>query len=327
MAKTFGYDKMYRPGTWEEVLGNAAAVKQLQNELDDPQGQHVFLVTGPSGCGKTTLTRIAAKHLGCDNVMNLIEMNAVTNGGIDDVRVMERDVRTKPFGNRCWFIDEAHELTPKAQEAFLKLLEDGCPATDYFFFGTTDISKFKKTFMRRVTKIIVKPLNEMEITDLLEEVIDSEGLETADAVIEKIVELAEGSPAIALNLLQSISKLDETLALERLNDEGAVATMAADSKDMGTLIKSIFWPGGTVKESEIFALLGTMKKEETASPEGIRCKLVSTAANNILAGGKGSNCNLDVLDHLIDGSLFYNKSTAWGTLVLKISNILEPEED
>lgn len=324
MADTFGFDKMYRPDTWDEVRGNKAAVQQLQNELNDPQGQHVFLVTGPSGCGKTTLTRIAAKHLGCDSIMNLTEYNAATNGGIDVVREIELSVRTKPFGNRCWFIDEAHEITGKAQEAFLKLLED-CPKNDYFFFGTTDISKFKKTFMRRVTKIIVKPLVEMEITDLIEEVVDDEGLETADTVIEKIVEIAEGSPAIGLNLLQSVSKLEETLALERLNDEGTVAAMAADSKDMGKLIKDIFWPGGTVKESEIMALLGKMKKEESVSPEGIRCTLVNTATNNMFAGGKGSNCNLDVLDHLVDGSLFYNKSTAWGALVVKISNILEPE--
>jgi len=322
---TFGFDKIYRPAIWQEVRGNAAAVKQLQQELNDPQGQHVFLVTGPSGCGKTTLTRIAADHLGCNNIMNLTEYNAVTMGGIDMVREIEQLVRTNAMGNRCWFIDEAHELTAKAQEAFLKLLEE-CPKNDYFFFGTTDPQGFKPTFMRRVTKIIVKPLLDRELSDLLEEVSDDEGLTIADAVLEKIVELAGGSPAIALNMLQSISKLDEELALERLSDESSVATMNADSKEMGELITSIFWPRGVVKTSEVMKLVATIKKDGKETPEGIRCALVGIAGNNLIAGGKGSNCNIDVIDNLLDATPFYHKATAWAALALKLHDILEPED-
>jgi len=318
MADSFGYHKMFRPDDWREIRGNQAAAESFRQLLDKKDGPRVYLITGPSGCGKTTMARIAANHLECSG-MNLNEYNAAKDRGIDLVRHIEEEVRFAVQGVRCWLLDEAHRLTTQAQEAFLKTLEDG-PSTDYFFICTTNPEVFKLTFLRRCTKIIIKPLDDRDVADLLEEIVDEERLDVSDEVVDRIVDVAQGSPAIALSALQTIADLSEKLALEKLKDDSNLAVLDTQSKEMGELIKTVFW--GKTSISAVMKIIATMKKGDKENPESIRLALVNCAGNNLLAGGKNvTERSLEVLDHLCDGTSFYNKSQAWATLVYKLHEV------
>lgn len=209
--------KRYRPTNFKQVIGQEEAVRTLVEMGRNNSIPHTILFTGPSGCGKTTLARILKNKLKCsDHDFN--ELNSSDFRGIDTVRDIRQKMFLAPMGGKCriWLLDEFHQTTSAAQEAFLKILEDTPPHT-YFFLASTDPQKLKRTIITRCTEIKVGLLTEKQIVDLINSVANQEEKVISKAVSEKTAEISEGSARKALVLLhQIISIEDEDTQLETL---------------------------------------------------------------------------------------------------------------
>lgn len=204
----------YRPPDFDGFIGSEISVKALKSKLEKDDPPHSYLMTGPSGCGKTTLGRIAASWLiGTDDVennMNFTELDAASFGLKDTVRNIRRKMNLAPIGEdnaRVWLMDECHKLTPDAQEAMLKALED-TPAHVYFILATTEPEKLKITLKRRCVPIEVFPVDDEDMTNHLLSISESEKKDVPKDMIELIVDRSLGSPGIALQQLELIIDLE-----------------------------------------------------------------------------------------------------------------------
>lgn len=211
----------YRPATLEEVVGNDAIRNSLTSILSrDTDRPHAYLFHGPSGCGKTTFGRILGDMLGCP-VKDIIEYNSSNTRGIDSIREISDNCRMSSLrGNvKVYLLDEVHKLTNDAQNALLKTLED-TPKHVYFILCTTDPQRLIIALRNRCTQYQVRPLRRSEIRDLLNCVVESEGLsDYPEAVIEKIAIQSEGCPRQALIMLDSVIDIaDEALALDAISN-------------------------------------------------------------------------------------------------------------
>jgi DNA polymerase III gamma/tau subunit len=208
--------RKHRPTKFSEIVGQDEAVAQLVDMGKRKAIPHFLLFTGPSGCGKTTLARILRNKLKCSDT-DFNEINAANERGIDMVRDIQNRMGYAPMGGKCrmWLCDEAHQLTSAAQGSFLKILED----TDswvYFIFCTTDPQKLKKTIRTRATTINLKSVRPDDMSKLIQRISKAENKTVNEDVIDKIVELAEGSPRQALVLYSQVFGLDSDSQLDVL---------------------------------------------------------------------------------------------------------------
>lgn len=195
----------YRPATLKEVIGQKDVVSSLQSMIKSKTRPHSFLFTGPSGCGKTTLARIIADDFGCDK-SNIVEADAATNNGIDDMRGITETLRYAGFGdspNKMVIIDECHALSKAAWQSLLKAVEEPPPHV-FFAFCTTDPGKVPDTIKTRCISYNLKPLKYDDVMDLLEWVAEEEALDTTKALLSAVARASEGSPRQALVQLATV---------------------------------------------------------------------------------------------------------------------------
>src|SRR5438105_13569373 len=162
--------RKYRPGTFEEVIGQPHVVQTLMNAVSTKRIAHAFLFSGTRGVGKTTVARILAKALNCEKgptgtpcntcpacaeiaqctSVDVIEIDGASNTGVDDVREIRENVKFTPFRGmyRIYIIDEVHMLSNSAFNALLKTLEEP-PAHVVFIFATTEVNKVPLTILSR----------------------------------------------------------------------------------------------------------------------------------------------------------------------------------
>lgn len=226
----------HRPADLTEVEGNGPLVAELtalfnRNAEDIP---HAFMLYGPSGCGKTTISRIMASMLDCDIDHGFHEMDSAQYSGIDSIRELRRNMQMAPMAGSCvvYLLDECHKLSSDAQTALLKALED-TPRHVYFILATTDPDKMIPTIRNRCTKFEVEKLSAKRMTRLLAKVCKAEGLEVAPAVIEKIVDVADGSPRSALVNLDKIKDMEAEEAEACVRE---ISSEEAEAVDMARLL-------------------------------------------------------------------------------------------
>lgn len=190
-----------RPKTLDAVVGQKAATEALKKMIASGNVPHAILFSGPSGTGKTTLARILATELGISK-LETIEKNAASDNGVDVIREIEAALPRKPLSGkgRIYIIDEAHAITPQAQRAMLKMLED-TPAHVYFVLCTTNPEKLEKPVRTRLTHIQLEKVVNSELAILVTKVADKYQIACNAAAIAAA---ADGSPRQALVLLEQI---------------------------------------------------------------------------------------------------------------------------
>lgn len=258
---------VYRPCTVDEVLGNTTNMNIIKKGLDNGDLSHAFLFTGDAGCGKTTAARIIALSLNCEengpsskpclgcascrsilnhNSLDVMEINAgSTDGGKGRVEAVAKDLSSAPFMSKYKVIifDEAHEITPAAQNLLLKVIEDGY-AHVYFIFCTNKPEKLTGAFVDRCSVMHFGRISQELIYKMLLNVAEFEAMEFNTEVMEFIAREARGVPRNALVWLKQTSD-EGSWTMEAAKDIVDVALDADDPQIIEiskTLIKGNFKP-------------------------------------------------------------------------------------
>ena len=284
--------KKYRPKTFSEVIGQREALKSLVGMVKQKRVPHTILLSGPSGVGKTTIARIVARKLRTSD-RDLQEINAADFRGIDTVREIRDRMSLAPIGGRCrvWIIDECHQLSSQAQNAFLKLLED-TPAHVYFMLATTHPQKLLQTIRTRCYEVKLSALSQRDLEKLVNKVASDEGFELEKDVASAIVEQADGSARKALVLLEQVSQL--TSEEERLTLLRSTGTQAKAIE----LARALIDP--RAKWTRVKAILKDMDED----PESVRWLVLSYCQSVLIGGGKMANRAYRVIDAFRDN--FYD---------------------
>ena len=237
--------RTWRPSTFEEVVGQEHVTRTLVNALASNRIVHAYLFSGPRGTGKTSTARILAKAVNClersdepkgetqgipcnecaqcraideGRSMDLIEIDAASNRGIDEIRDLREKVNFAPSQSRAKFyiIDEVHMLTAPAFNALLKTLEEP-PAHAYFVLATTEAHRIPATIVSRCQRFDFRPIPLPQIVEQLERIALAEGIEADAAALETMARHATGSMRDAVSLLdQAASYEGERITSDRV---------------------------------------------------------------------------------------------------------------
>lgn len=172
MAKTLAVK--YRPKTWDEVSEQSSTKIILQQQLESGEVKNAYLFCGPAGCGKTTCARIFANDIN-KGEGNPIELDAASNNGVDDVRNIIQQAKTKSINSeyKIFIIDECHALSNSAWQAMLKIIEEP-PAKSIFIMCTTDPERIPKTILSRVQRYTFSRISTEGIVKRLKEILGRE---------------------------------------------------------------------------------------------------------------------------------------------------------
>ena len=215
----------WRPKRFEDVVGQDHVTRTLRNAVKLGRPSHAYLFTGPRGTGKTSVARILYRAANCENLqdgdpcnqcllckaaldgraLDLIEIDAASNRGIDDMRDLRDKVAYRPGVGRykVYILDEAHELTAPAWDAFLKTLEEPPPHA-IFVLATTDAHKVPATIVSRCQRFDFRRIPFQLIREQLQRVAASEGMQIEPAVLERLALVARGGLRDAVSLLDQL---------------------------------------------------------------------------------------------------------------------------
>lgn len=300
----------YRPTTFDEVLGQDAAVRSLVSVIESETPPHAYLFTGPSGVGKTTLARICAKYLGTDK-SGLIEFDAASNSGVDDVRKLTETLKYYAFGAegiKTVIIDECHSLSANAWQALLKTIEEP-PDHVYFMLCTTQANKVPKTIKTRCHTYNLLDVDGDTIDTLLGDISAAERIQLPEKARSLLIEAAAGSPRKALVLLSMVRDEKNTAGVKKV----LTSEVGASEKQIIDLCRALIF------KPDFYSCLDTVKKikNETVNPEGVRIQVVNYAAVILLSEKKQAERTIrQCLEVISAFSGEFNTSEKWAPVLL-----------
>ena len=229
----------YRPKTFTEVIGQEHVSQTLRNAVAAGRVAHGYLFSGPRGTGKTSTARVLAKALNCvhgptpnpcgvcsicdaiahGRAMDVIEIDAASNRGIDEIRDLREKVKYSPAEARCkvYILDEVHMLTTEAFNALLKTLEEP-PEHSYFILLTTEAHKIPATIISRCQRFDLRPISLPDLAASLRRIAEAEGLEVTDAALNAMARAGEGAMRDAESIFdQIVAYADGAITVETVN--------------------------------------------------------------------------------------------------------------
>ncbi|TML52908.1 MAG: DNA polymerase III subunit gamma/tau, partial [Actinobacteria bacterium] len=255
--------RKYRPQSFEEVVGQEAVVRTLSNAIGTDAVRQAYLFAGPRGTGKTSMARILAKCLNCaqgptttpdgtchacraiaaGTSLDVIEMDAASQRGIDDIREIRDRVVLQPVEGRykVYILDEAHQLTDAAWNALLKLIEEPPPHL-VFVFCTTDLSKVLPTVRSRCQTFVFQRPRLQDLVKVLRQIADAEGIDAPDQALALVARSGRGAYRDAVSTLDQLAS-------------------ATGSK---VTVQSVLELLGTVEEEALFRLCDLVIDRDTA---------------------------------------------------------------
>src|SRR5687767_9099716 len=247
--------RKWRPKRFAELVGQEHVVRALTNALESRKVHHAFLFTGTRGVGKTTIARIFAKSLNCERgegataepcgecnscrdidagrFVDLLEIDAASNTGVDDVRALIDNAQYMPARGRTkvYLIDEVHMLSKSAFNALLKTLEEP-PGHVKFLLATTDPQKLPVTVLSRCLQFNLRRLEPAQIEGQLARILEAEGIAFEPPAVAHLARAADGS------LRDGLSLLDQAIAYTggRVEEAGVQAMLAALAEGDGAAL-------------------------------------------------------------------------------------------
>ncbi len=280
--------RKWRPATFSDVSGQPHVTKTLKNEVMQNKLAHAYLFVGSRGTGKTSCAKILAKAVNClhpvdgdpcneceicreineGNVMDIVEIDAASNNGVDNIRELREEVSYTPTKGkyRVYIIDEVHMLSSGAFNALLKTLEEP-PAHVIFILATTEINKLPATILSRCQRFDFRRIPIADIADRLMYVAGEENINLTRPAAELIAGLADGAMRDALSILDRVSAVGGEI------DEQAVTDTV-----------------GLIGNDEIISLSGAIESGDAA-------KAVSIAADIYTLSGDSRRICEDLIKH------------------------------
>jgi DNA polymerase-3 subunit gamma/tau len=218
--------RTHRPQDFGQVVGQAHVVQTLRNAVELDRVAHAYLFAGPRGTGKTSMAKILAKSINCEQgptvtpclvcescrsihdatAIDVIEMDAASHRGIDDIREIRDRVALRPARGRMkvYIVDEAHMLTKEASNAVLKTLEEP-PDHVVFVLCTTELQAMLPTIRSRCQRFVFQRPGLAEISEVLRRIATAEGIEIDDAAVQLVARAAGGSFRDGVTILDQLS--------------------------------------------------------------------------------------------------------------------------
>lgn len=327
--------RKYRPKSFSQVIDQAQAKLVLQNAILTDRVSHAYIFSGPRGSGKTTLARILAKSLNCPNRKDfepccscesclsidrgnhpdVLELDAASNRGIDEIRRIRDAVVFKPMMGqyKVYIIDEFHMLTKEAFNALLKTLEEP-PERVVFVLATTNLERVPATIVSRCQLIEFRSFKDSDILQQLKYVVSSEKIDADEEALRLIAKRASGGMRDALTLLEQVSSyvlggkitvesVERALGLApaKVVDQYLEALLNGNTKTVGELVDKVYQDGFDIEQ---FIQASLEKLEE---------KIAIEPSNELIVLAK------DLMTMASEMRFFENKRVACKLLSIEIS--------
>lgn len=236
--------RKYRPDKFENIIGQDYSIQMLKNSIIHNKISHAYLFTGPRGTGKTSTAKVFAKTINCLNPVNgeacgkcaaclafstspdIIEIDAASNNGVDDIRELINNVKIAPSEGKykIYIIDEVHMMTTSAFNALLLTLEEP-PAHAVFIMATTNVENVPITILSRCQRFNFQKISLENLKKQIRKICDLEKIKITEEAIEEIAYLSEGGLRDALSLLDQLSSNEEEITAEKiLENYGSISS-------------------------------------------------------------------------------------------------------
>ncbi len=273
--------RKWRSRTFADLVGQPHVVRTLENALRSDRVAHAYLFNGPRGTGKTSTARLLAKALNClgaagarpcgecaacqameeARYLDLIEIDAASNNGVEDIRELRNAVNFSPTEGDCkiYIVDEVHMLSPSAFNALLKTLEEP-PAHVYFILATTEIHRIPATVISRCQRFDFRRIATAEIQAHLAMIAAEEGCDVETSALAMIADSAQGCMRDAISLLDQVVGLGRgKVTLKQVQDllgltdvqaiHAFVEAIVAQDKTQGlAILQEVMFQGGSIAE-------------------------------------------------------------------------------